>query len=143
MTYDEKYEFLRGYLYAWRRQKRLEEEISKARLNEMFPSVNADGMPHGHKKRDLSDYAAEMDEYLTEHTKAVHACEIKRKEVITAIESLNCKDADKYKEVMLYRFTHIKDNKLMRYEDISATIKTYSPHHVKRLCIAGIKALDL
>ena len=66
---EEKKEYLRGYQEARKREKRIEDEIQRLRADKMFPSLLIDDMPHGTDKKDLSDYAAKLDEQIRELSK--------------------------------------------------------------------------
>ena len=57
---EEKKEYLNGYKYAKRREKRIMEQIQQLRLDAMFPCLQGDGMPRGSSQSDLSDY---MEKY--------------------------------------------------------------------------------
>ena len=61
-TSEEKKAFLNQYLECKKRIKRKEEDIEEIRVNKTSPSFNADGMPHGNDKNDLSGYASLLDE---------------------------------------------------------------------------------
>lgn len=59
---EKKKVYLRGYRNHGKRIKRIELEIEEIRNMKMYPSMNADGMPHGSGQSDLSKYAAELQE---------------------------------------------------------------------------------
>lgn len=63
---ERKKAYLRRYHTAELAEKTIQEEIDKLRLEKMFPALNQDGMPHGNTCMDLSEYAAQLDELLTE-----------------------------------------------------------------------------
>ena len=42
---EKKKEYLNGYKYAKRREKRIREQIQQLRLDAMFPCLQGDGMP--------------------------------------------------------------------------------------------------
>lgn len=63
MTENErKKDYLKQYIDNVRAAKRIEVQIEEVRRNKMLPSFSIDGMPHGNVKKDLSDYAAAIDE---------------------------------------------------------------------------------
>ena len=59
---ESKKEYLRSYTPAVSAARRLEEEIEKLRADKMAPALVMDDMPHAHDQKDLSDYAAKLDE---------------------------------------------------------------------------------
>ena len=61
---EKKKEYLKSYQRSVKREKDILEEIQRLRLDKMFPSVANDGMPHGSRQTDLSDYAAVLDEMI-------------------------------------------------------------------------------
>lgn len=65
---EKKKEYLRSYLVHVRRIRRINAEIEELRTMKMCPSAkDNDGMPHGGSgQRDLSDYAADLDEMIQE-----------------------------------------------------------------------------
>ncbi len=70
---ERKKEYLKGYVYSLRRTQRLKEQIDELRSQQMFPSANHDGMPHGNTHSDLSGYAARLDALISqlEHEQAM------------------------------------------------------------------------
>lgn len=68
-----KKEYLKGYVYSLRKAQRLKEQIDALRSQQMFPSVNNDGMPHGNTHSDLSGYVARLDALISqlEHEQAL------------------------------------------------------------------------
>ena len=63
---EKKKEYLKRYHVAELAEKEIQEEIDDLRMNKMFPALIQDGMPHGSSCMDLSEYAAQLDELLTE-----------------------------------------------------------------------------
>lgn len=63
---EKKKEYLNGYKYAKRRDKRILEQIQQLRLDAMFPCLQGDGMPRGSSQSDLSDYMEKYDELMEE-----------------------------------------------------------------------------
>ena len=55
---ERKKEYLKGYIYSVRKAQRLKEQIEELRSQQMFPSMNHDGMPQGNAHSDLSGYVA-------------------------------------------------------------------------------------
>ena len=70
---ERKKEYLKGYVYSLRKAQRLKEQIDALRSQQMFPSVNNDGMPHGNMHSDLSGYMARLDALISqlEHEQAL------------------------------------------------------------------------
>lgn len=70
---ERKKEYLKGYIYSMRKAQRLKEQIEELRSQQMFPSVNLDGMPQGNAHSDLSGYMARLDVLVSqlEHEQAM------------------------------------------------------------------------
>lgn len=70
---ERKKEYLKGYIYSVRKAQRLKEQIEELRSQQMFPSVNLDGMPQGNAHSDLSGYVARLDALISqlEHEQAM------------------------------------------------------------------------
>lgn len=66
MENERKKEYLKGYIYSIRKEQRLKEQIEELRSQQMFPSVNHDGMPQGNAHSDLSDYVARLDVLISQ-----------------------------------------------------------------------------
>ncbi len=66
MENERKKEYLKGYIYSIRKEQRLKEQIEELRSQQMFPSVNHDGMPQGNAHSDLSDYVARLDALISQ-----------------------------------------------------------------------------
>lgn len=86
---EEKKEYLRGYKYAKRRERRILEQIQQLRLDAMFPCLQGDGMPRGSSQSDLSDYMESweklMDDLEKEHAEAGRIC-VEIKETIRKVK---------------------------------------------------------
>lgn len=63
---EKKKRYLMSYRWAKKQEERILEEIQELRMDKMFPSTVNDGMPKGSEQRDLSDYAAKLDELIQE-----------------------------------------------------------------------------
>lgn len=76
MSWEEtkrKRDALFGYLTVTKIKNRILDKIQEERMNEMFKSLQNDGMPHGHNSSDMSDYAvrlSELEERLSVATEA-------------------------------------------------------------------------
>ena len=70
---EEKKRYLNGYRDWTRRERQLQEQIEELRSQQMFPSVNHDGMPQGNAHSDLSGYVARLDALISqlEHEQAM------------------------------------------------------------------------
>ena len=66
MENERKKEYLKGYIYSIRKERRLKEQIEELRSQQMFPSVNHDGMPQGNAHSDLSGYVARLDALISQ-----------------------------------------------------------------------------
>ena len=73
MENERKKEFLKGYIYSIRKERRLKEQIEELRSQQMFPSVNHDGMPQGNAHNALTAYVARLDALISqlEHEQAM------------------------------------------------------------------------
>lgn len=63
---EEKKRYLNGYRDCTRRERQLQEQIDALRSQQMFPSVNYDGMPQGNAHSDLSGYMARLDALVSQ-----------------------------------------------------------------------------
>jgi len=63
---QKKKDYLNGYKDAKRKERRINEQIQKLRMDKMFPSIQYDDMPHGTSIGDLSDYIVRMDKMIEE-----------------------------------------------------------------------------
>lgn len=111
---EKKKEYLSGYKYAKKREKRILEQIQKLRLDVMFPCLQGDGMPRGSSQSDLSDYMEKYESLMEEL----------KKERLTALKEMqdirqaigNLKDEDE-KEVLERRYILMES-----WDDISETM---------------------
>lgn len=100
---DRKKEYLKRYHAAEIAEEEIREEIDKLRLDKMFPTLIQDGMPHGSSAGDLSAYAAQLDELLTELKDQMEQKIRIRREITRKIESM--KDETE-KTVLRLRYIH-------------------------------------
>lgn len=111
---EKKKEYLNGYKYAKRREKRILEQIQQLRLDAMFPCLQGDGMPRGSSQSDLSDYMEKYDELVNElkekRTEAIY----EYAEVYKAIQIVKNEDE---KELLERRYIL-----LQKWEDIAKEI---------------------
>lgn len=110
---DEKKKYLDRYRRARSSAKELESRLAMLQIDAMVPGQRAaDAMPHGSGgDRDLSDYVAKYDEYVTALIRKKQAEQSVMIEVSSAIEAL---EIEEEKQVLLYRYIH-----LMRWEEIA------------------------
>lgn len=110
---DEKKKYLDRYRRARSSAKELERRLAMLQIDAMVPGQRAaDAMPHGSGgDRDLSDYVAKYDEYVTALIRRKQAEQSVMIEVSSAIEAL---EIEEEKQVLLYRYIH-----LMRWEEIA------------------------
>lgn len=110
---DEKKKYLDRYRRARSSAKELESRLAMLQIDAMVPGQRAaDAMPHGSGgDRDLSDYVAKYDEYVTALIRRRQAAQSVMIEVSSAIEAL---EVEEEKQVLLYRYIH-----LMRWEEIA------------------------
>ena len=110
---DEKKKYLDRYRRARSSAKELESRLAMLQIDAMVPGQRAaDAMPHGSGgDRDLSDYVAKYDEYVTSLIRKRQAAQSVMIEVSSAIEAL---EIEEEKQVLLYRYIH-----LMRWEEIA------------------------
>ena len=100
---EKKKEYLKRYHAAELAEKEIQEEIDDLRMNKMFPALIQDGMPHGSSCMDLSEYAAQLDELLTElKDQMVQRIRIRR-EITQRIEAMQ---DETEKTVLRLRYIH-------------------------------------
>lgn len=85
---EKKKEYLRRYHAAELAEREIREEIDELRMDKMFPTLIQDGMPHGSSSRDLSAYAAQLDELLVELKDQMEKRIRIRREITRKIESM-------------------------------------------------------
>lgn len=85
---EKKKEYLRRYHAAELAEREIREEIDDLRMNKMFPALIQDGMPHGSSCMDLSEYAVQLDELLTELKDQMEQRIRIRREITQRIEAM-------------------------------------------------------
>lgn len=108
---EKKKEYLRRYHAAELAEREIREEIDDLRMNKMFPALIQDGMPHGSSCMDLSEYAAQLDELLTELKDQMELRIRIRREITRKIESMQ---DETEKAVLRLRYIH-----WLRWEQIA------------------------
>lgn len=121
---DRKKEYLKSYHAAELAEKEICEEIDKLRLDKMFPALIQDGMPHGSSCMDLSEYAAQLDEQLTELKNQMEQRIKIRREITQKIEKM---EDETEKTVLRLRYIH-----WLRWEQIAERMG-YSQEHAQRI----------
>ncbi len=96
-----KKEYLRSYILAVNAARRIEEEIEQLRADKMAPALVMDDMPHAHDQKDLSDYAAKLDELERKLIKARYKRIDLYAEIFADIERL---EDETEKTVLTYRY---------------------------------------
>ncbi|MCI8533070.1 MAG: hypothetical protein HFI18_11195 [Lachnospiraceae bacterium] len=96
-----KKEYLQHYRKHVRRIRRIEEEIEELQAMKLSISAKNDGMPHGSGQRDLSGYAAKLDQLernlIRERCQRIESHE----EISGQIENL---DDENESDVLFYRY---------------------------------------
>ena len=100
---EKKKEYLKRYHVAELAEKEIQEEIDDLRMNKMFPALIQDGMPHGSSCMDLSEYAAQLDELLTELKDQMEQRIRIRREITQRIEAMQ---DETEKTVLRLRYIH-------------------------------------
>lgn len=108
---EKKKEYLRRYHAAELAEREIREEIDDLRMNKMFPALLQDGMPHGSSCMDLSEYAAQLDELLTELKDQMEQRIRIRREITQRIEAMQ---DETEKTVLRLRYIH-----WLRWEQIA------------------------
>ena len=100
---EKKKEYLKRYHVAELAEKEIQEEIDDLRMNKMFPALIQDGMPHGSSCMDLSEYAAQLDDLLTELKDQMEQRIRIRREITQRIEAMQ---DETEKTVLRLRYIH-------------------------------------
>ena len=85
---EKKKEYLKRYHSAVLAEKAIQQEIDELRMDKMYPMLIQDGMPHGSSCMDLSEYAAQLDELLTELKDQMEQRIRIRREITQRIEAM-------------------------------------------------------
>lgn len=131
---EEKKRYLNGYRDCTRRERQLQEQIDALRSQQMFPSVNHDGMPQGNAHSDLSGYMAKLDALIMqlEHEQAMAVQQYK--EIHDRIHKMQ--DGAE-KEVLIRRYLMGRT-----WEQIAVEMD-YTYRHVTRLHGAALRSFCL
>lgn len=127
--------FLKSYLRDKRAVRRIEEQLAELRLSKLSPGMSmGDGMPHGSDMRDLSDYAAKVDELERELIQKRYDRICSFRKVQTAIEEL---EDETEKDLLTYRYLNG-----MKWEEIAVKMG-YSWKHIHRIHAVALKDLKM
>lgn len=98
---EEKKIYLQSYRIFKQKARRIEEQLSELRLDEMLPSLPVSDMPSTHNHRDLSDYMVKYDKLYSQLIKA-------RKDTIERFaevsERIELMENENEKTVLVYRY---------------------------------------
>lgn len=108
---EQKKDYLWGYRRAIRKQKQIEDEIVRLRLDKISPGLQQDGMPRGSGGSDLSGYAARWDELMDELRQQGEECIRIRREIVQRIENVGDET-----EILLLKYRYIIG---LKWEDIA------------------------
>lgn len=129
---EAKKQFLKKYQSLLRKERQLEREIESIRSRYTGQAITYSDMPHGTDQRDLSDYAAEVDDLLRdlEATKwqAIHQYHL----IASSVEAL-----EDVREKELLRLKYLQDK---TWEEVAVEMH-YDIRHIFR--IHGQALLDL
>ena len=127
--------FLKSYLRDKQAVRRIEEQLAELRLSKLSPGMSmGDGMPHGSDMRDLSDYAAKVDELERELIQKRYDRICSFRKVQTAIEEL---EDETEKDLLTYRYLNG-----MKWEEIAVKMG-YSWKHIHRIHAVALKDLKM
>ena len=131
---EKKKEYLWRYQNAKRKEAEINEEIMQLRIDKMVPSLVQDGMPHGSGGGDLSEYAARLDELMSElYDQMERSIEI-RLEISRKIEEMQDET-----ESLLLRYRYIQG---LKWEDIAVKME-YSWQHVHKIHGKALKHFEM
>ena len=108
---EEKKEYLKSYQRSVKREQDILDEIQRLRMDKMFPSVINDGMPHGSRQRDLSDYIVTIDEMIEDLKKERLKRAKRQQEIERRIKQMEDED-----EQRVLRLRYIKG---LKWEEIA------------------------
>ena len=133
---EKKKRYLMSYRWAKKQEERILEEIRELRMDKMFPSAVNDGMPKGSEQRDLSDYAAKLDE-LIEELKEERLEKIKRLQSIERV----IKEIDNEDAQTILRLRYIDG---LRWEEVCVAInyEWAQMHRIHARALREIKIND-
>ena len=132
---DKKKLFLKSYLLDKRAVIRIEEQLEELRMSKLSPGMSmGDGLPHGSDLRDLSDYAAKVDELERELIKKRYDRIKSFQKVQAAVEEL---EDETEKDLLTYRYL-----KGIKWEEI-AVLMGYSWRAVHKIHSRALDHLEI
>lgn len=133
---EKKKRYLMSYRWAKKQEERILEEIQALRMDKMFPSTANDGMPKWSEQRDLSDYAAKLDELIQE-LKEERLEKIKRLQSIERV----IKEIDNEDAQTILRLRYIDG---LRWEEVCVAInyEWAQMHRIHARALREIKIND-
>ena len=127
--------FLKSYLRDKQAVRRIEEQLAELRLSKLSPGMSmGDGMPHGSDMRDLSDYAAKVDELERELIRKRFDRIQSFRKVQAAIEEI---EDETEKDLLTYRYL-----KGMKWEEIAVEMG-YSWRAVHKIHSRALEHLEI
>lgn len=114
MTVEDVKEYLRRYGRVKKIIKVYELEMEEFRTAKMNPSLIYDDMPHAHDPKDLSDYAARLDEMYNK----VRCAQEQATDILTeTIDTINSLEDANEREVLIERYILSK-----QWEDVAKEV---------------------
>jgi len=126
----DKKQYLEQYQNIRLELERLDYKIKELRSLKLFPASFYDGMPRSNEKKDLSDYAAKLDELVNEYYKLRYNRLIIFEKICSDIEG---QTDELEKQVLFERYIKCK-----KWEEICSDMG-YSWQHIHRIHAKAIK----
>lgn len=132
---EKKKAYLRKYRNAKMAAEEIEQEIAEIRRIQMQPAIKSnDGMPHGAEKRDLSDYAVEIDYLISKLIKARYKRVKTYNEIYRKIENL---ENEEEKRILTLRYI-----KCMEWEEIRKRMN-FSLRRIYQIHVTALKNIAI
>lgn len=132
---EKKKAYLRQYRNAKLAAEEIEEEIAEVRRIQMQPAMkSSNGMPHGTIKKDLSDYAAEIDCLISRLMKARYKRIKTYNDIYGKIEKLKNEEE---KRVLMLRYI-----KCMEWEEIRKRMN-FSLRRIYQIHANALKHIEI
>lgn len=132
--FERKKAYLKQYLTAIRREKRILEEIQRLRTDKMFPSIAIDYMLRGTSIKDLSDYMVLLEEEIEKLKK-------ERLEKVKRYQDIQRKIKELHKEEE-QEVLHLRYITGLTWEE-AADEMGYTCRHIMRIHNAALSNLKL
>lgn len=126
--------YLKKCTLAQQSVKHLEQDIAQCRSERMSIYHIMDGMPHANDHKDLSDYAAKLDELEKKLIKARHERIVIYTDIFDILENV---ENESYKELLAYRYL-----RGYTWERIADEMK-YSVAQIHRIHNKALKELEM